>query len=97
MHKPSELINFGLHFDDWSCVLLNEVNMSANLGLEVRVLCLEVRNQVLLLKDFQEVLGSVQRLQGLDVLGDLLLEHLQFTQGLICEVLWRWSVVLHAL
>ena len=50
---------------------------------------------MLLLKDIEELLSVVKFKQIFYSDVDLALEHSQFFESLVGEILWRWSVVLH--
>ena len=71
--------------------------MVTDFAFKFLVFGLEFSDDMLLLEHLEEVLGVVEIGQVLNGLVDVGLEDLQLVQGLVREVLWRWSIVLHTL
>ena len=71
--------------------------MVTDFAFKLLVFGLEFSDYMLLLEHLEEVLGIVEIGQVLNSLVDVGLENLQLVQGLVREVLWRWSIVLHTL
>lgn len=71
--------------------------MVFNFGFKIKSLVCHLVNEVLLLQNLQKLFAIVELLQIIDSLRNVSLELLELIQGLICEVLRRWLVVLDTL
>ena len=71
--------------------------MGVDLVLEVFILHIKLVDHMLLLQDLQELFAIIECIKVFNPVINICLEAFKFIKCLVSKVLWRWSVVLHAL
>ena len=71
--------------------------MGVDLVLEVFILHIKLVDHMLLLQDLQELFAIIEGIKVFNPVINICLEAFKFIKCLVSKVLWRWSVVLHAL
>ena len=97
VQKASELVDLRFHLNHWPSIFIDKADMIFDFCLKINCFVSHLVNEVLLLQYLQKLLSVVELLQILDSLRNVRLELFELVQGLICEILWRWLVVLHTL
>ena len=74
MKKTSKLVRFRPDLDRWPRIPLDILNMTTNFSLKIFHIVLQLRNHMLLLKDFQKFLALIEFDKILNPLIDATLE-----------------------